>query len=160
MVVVLMGVAGSGKTTIGRLLSKELGWKFYDADDFHSPANVEKMRSGIPLNDADRKPWLQTLNNLIRNSLERSESAVLACSALKESYRKFLLIDESVRLIYLKGDYETVRKRLSERREHYMNPSLLDSQFETLEEPKEGLHVDASLCPEEIVRAIKGYLDT
>lgn len=158
MVVVLMGVTGSGKTTIGIVLSKELDWKFYDADDFHSPANIEKMRSGIPLNDADRRPWLQTLNNLIRNSLERNESVVLACSALKESYRKFLLIDESVRLIYLKGDYETVRKRLSERREHYMNPSLLNSQFETLEEPEEGLYVDASLRPDEIVKTIKGYL--
>ena len=158
MVVVLMGVTGSGKTTIGRLLSQELSWKFYDADDFHSPANVEKMRNGIPLNDEDRKPWLQTLNRLIRNCLERDENALLACSALKESYRKFLLIDESVRLIYLKGDYETVQKRLSGRHGHYMNPSLLDSQFETLEEPEEGLYVDASLNPDEIVKAIKNYL--
>jgi gluconokinase len=159
MVVVLMGVTGSGKTTIGRLLSKGLGWKYYDADDFHSPANVSKMRSGIPLNDADRKPWLQTLGHLIRNCLERDESAVLACSALKESYRKLLLIDESVRLIYLKGDYETIQKRINERRGHYMNPTLLYSQFETLEEPEEGLHVDASLSRDEIVRAIKDYLE-
>jgi gluconokinase len=158
MVVVLMGVTGSGKTTIGRLLSKELGWKYYDADDFHSPANVEKMRSGIPLNDADRKPWLQTLNHLIRNCLERDESAALACSALKESYRKFLLIGDSVRLIYLKGDYETIQKRLNDRRGHYMNPTLLNSQFESLEEPEEAFHVDASLSPDEIVKTIKGYL--
>jgi gluconokinase len=158
MVIVLMGVTGSGKTTIGRLLSRELNWKFYDADDFHTPANIEKMRSGTPLNDEDRRPWLERLNELIRRCLERNETAVLACSALKESYREFLLIDDRVRLIYLKGDSGIIQKRLSERREHYMNPSLLDSQFETLEEPERGWHVDISLSPDEIVKVIKSYL--
>ncbi|MDT4894966.1 MAG: gluconokinase [Acidobacteriota bacterium] len=158
MVVVLMGVTGSGKTTIGRLLSKELGWTFYDADDFHTRANVEKMQSGTPLTDDDRRPWLEALSNLIRNCLERGEPAVLACSALKESYRKFLLIDNRVKLIYLKGDYAIIQKRLSERRGHYMNPVLLDSQMETLEEPKTGLQVDISLSPDEIVKKIKTYL--
>lgn len=155
MVIVLMGVTGSGKTTVGQLLSKELGWQFYDADDFHSPANVEKMRAGIPLNDDDRKPWLEALNQLVRNCLERDENAVLACSALKESYRKFLLVDESIKLIYLKGDYALIRERLKARQGHYMNPRLLDSQFETLEEPLGVWQIDVSSTPDEIVKTIK-----
>lgn len=158
MVIVLMGVTGSGKTTIGRLLSRELGWTYYDADDFHSPANILKMRNGTPLTDEDRRPWLEILSRLIRECLERGEQAVLACSALKESYRKFLLVDDRVKLIYLKGDYCILQKRLSERRGHYMNPALLDSQLETLEEPTRGLQVDISLSPDEIVRRIKTYL--
>ena len=158
-VVVLMGVTGSGKTTIGRLLSKELGWKYYDADDFHPPANVEKMRSGIPLNDDDRKPWLETLRDLISQCLERGENAVLACSALKESYREFLVLNERVRLIYLKGNRALIKERLDARRGHYMNPALLDSQFETLEEPKLGYILDISLSPDEIVKNIRSYLN-
>ena len=158
MVIVLMGVTGSGKTTVGRLLARELGWEYYDADDFHPRANVEKMTSGIPLDDADRRPWLETLRDLIRSSLERGENAVLACSALKESYREYLLIDERVSLIYLKGDYGTIQKRLSERRGHYMNPKLLDSQFDTLEEPEQGVHVDVSSSPDEIVHHIRNRL--
>jgi carbohydrate kinase (thermoresistant glucokinase family) len=158
MVVVLMGVTGSGKTTIGRLLSQELGWSYYDADDFHPSINIEKMSSGTPLNDDDRRPWLEILSRLIRDCLERGERAVLACSALKESYREFLLVDERVKLIYLKGDYGIIQKRLNERRGHYMNPALLDSQLETLEEPESGLQVDISLSPEEIVKKIKAYL--
>lgn len=158
MVIVLMGVTGSGKTTVGKLLSAELGWKYFDADDFHPQANIEKMRSGIPLNDADRKPWLDTLRELIRNCLERNENAVLACSALKESYREFLMIDENVRLIYLKGDYGLIQKRLAARHGHYMNPALLDSQFKTLEEPKRAWQVDISLSPEAIVKSIRNHL--
>jgi gluconokinase len=159
-VVVLMGVTGSGKTTIGRLLSQELGWKYYDADDFHPSANVEKMRSGIPLNDDDRKPWLETLRDLISQCLERGENAVLACSALKESYREFLVLNERVRLIYLKGNRELIKERLAARRGHYMNPALLDSQLETLEEPKGGYKLDISLSPDEIVKTIRSYLNT
>lgn len=158
MIVILMGVSGSGKTTVGRLLSEELGWKFYEADDYHSRANVEKMRNGIPLDDADRRPWLETLRDLILNCLERNENAVLACSALKESYREFLLIDERVILIYLKGDYEIIQKRLGERRGHYMNPNLLDSQFDTLEEPAADVHIDISSSPDEIVKKIRSRL--
>jgi len=158
MIVVLMGVTGSGKTTVGRMLAAELGWNYYDADDFHSPANIEKMKRGIPLDDADRKPWLEALRDLIRNRLERSENCVLACSALKKGYRDYLLIDERVRLIYLRGSYELIKKRLSERRGHYMNPQLLDSQFETLEEPEGHLTIDASLPADEIVKSIRDQL--
>ena len=153
-----MGVTGSGKTTVGRLLASELGWKYYDADDFHPPVNVEKMRAGIPLNDADRAPWLETLSSLIRESVKRGEEAILACSALKKSYRASLLIDETVKLVYLKGDYALMQQRLSARRGHYMNPALLDSQFETLEEPDSGVQVDASLSPDEIARTIRNEL--
>jgi gluconokinase len=158
MVVILMGVTGSGKTTVGKLLSKDLGWRYFDADDFHPPANVEKMRMGVPLDDADRTPWLETLRKLIRNCLDQSENAVLACSALKESYRSFLLIDESVRLIYLKGDYGLIQERLSKRRGHYMNPKLLDSQFDTLEEPEGDVQIDVSSSPDEIVKIIRSHL--
>ena len=158
MVVVLMGVAGSGKTTVGRRLAGELGWKFYDADDFHPPANVEKMSRGVPLTDDDRRPWLEALRGLVRDSLTRDESAVLACSALKESYRQSLLADERARLVYLKGDYDTIFKRLTNRRGHYMKPGLLDSQFAALEEPAGVLHLDASLPPDDLVRAIRRRL--
>jgi len=158
MVVVLMGVAGSGKTTVGRLLAAELGWKFYDADDFHPAANVEKMARGVALDDADREPWLETLRDLVRDCLARGESAVLACSALKESYRRHLLVGEGVRLVYLKGDYELISQRLKERRGHYMKPQLLDSQFAALEEPGRESHFDAAAPPAEIVKAVRGRL--
>jgi gluconokinase len=158
MIIVLMGVTGSGKTTVGKLLADELGWKYYDADDFHSPANVEKMKRGIPLGDADRKPWLETLRDLIRSRLERAENCVLACSALKASYRNYLLVNDEVRLIYLKGNYDLIHKRLGDRRSHYMNPKLLDSQFKILEEPKGHLAIDVSLSPAEIVKNIREHL--
>ena len=155
MVLVLMGVAGSGKTTVGRRLAEELGWTFYDADDFHTPSNVGKMSRGVPLDDADRAPWLDALGGLVRDCLGRGESAVLACSALKESYRRRLLCDGRVRLVYLRGDYELVRDRLEGRRGHYMKPGMLDSQFAALEEPGPETHFDISPPPEEIVRAIR-----
>ena len=158
MVIVLMGVTGSGKTTIGRRLAAELGWKYFDADDFHPCANVEKMRTGIPLDDVDRIPWLETLRDLIRNCLEQGENSVLACSALKQSYREYLLIDERVKLIYLKGEYELIEKRLSERQGHFMNPKLLKSQFAALEEPEPDVQVDISLSPGEITQAIRNRL--
>jgi len=155
MVIVLMGVAGSGKTTIGRGLADELGWKFYDGDDFHPRANVEKMARGVPLDDEDRAPWLESLRDLIRSCLVRGEGAVLACSALKRSYREYLLIDEAVKLVYLKGDYELIEERLEGRRGHYMKPKMLDSQFAALEEPERGLTVDISLPPEKIIETIR-----
>jgi gluconokinase len=155
MIIVLMGVAGSGKTTIGRKLAAELGWQFYDADDFHPRSNVEKMSRGIPLDDADRTPWLEALHELFMNCLARDESAVVACSALKESYRKCLLIDERVKLFYLKGDYELIESRLRNRHGHFMSPQMLDSQFAALEEPERATHIDISSTPDEIVRMIR-----
>jgi gluconokinase len=157
-VVVLMGVSGSGKSTVGRLLAEKLGWKFYEADDYHAAASVEKMRSGTPLDDADRRLWLETLRGLIRDCLVRGESAVLTCSALKKSYRMSLFIDERVVFVYLKGDYEVIQKRLGSRRGHFMNPTLLGSQFDTLEEPTAAVEVDVSSSPEEIVKEVRGRL--
>ena len=158
MVIVLMGVTGSGKTTVGRGLARELGWRFYDGDDFHPAANVEKMSRGVPLDDDDRRPWLATLGELIRDCLRRGAGAVLACSALKESYRACLLIDERVKLVYLKVDHGLVRGRLDARRGHFMKTPLLDSQFDALEEPAEESHFDASAPPDEIVERIRGRL--
>jgi len=158
MVIVLMGVSGSGKTTVGRLLSQELRWKFYDADDFHPQANIDKMQGGVPLDDTDRIPWLEKLRTLVRTCLEQDEDAVLACSALKETYRAYLLIDERVVLVYLKGDDELLRERLQQRRGHFMKVKLLDSQFADLEEPKRALVVDVSPRPEVIVQSIKNQL--
>jgi len=158
MVVVLMGVAGSGKTTVGQLLAGLAGATFYDADDFHPPANVEKMRGGAPLTDEDRLPWLEALRSLIASCLERGARAVLACSALKEQYRERLLMDERVKLVYLKGDYELIEQRLKNRRGHFMKREMLDSQFDTLEEPRRALHVEVAASPEEIAEAIKDRL--
>jgi gluconokinase len=153
-----MGVAGSGKTTIGRLLAVEVGATFYDADDFHPPANVEQMRRGVPLTDAERAPWLAALRELIRACLRRHERAVLACSALKAAYRTYLLLDERVKLVYLKGDYALIRERLAERSGHFMKPDMLDSQFATLEEPTQALLLDVAAPPAEIVKTIKDRL--
>jgi gluconokinase len=158
MVIILMGVTASGKTTVGRRLATLLGYQFYDADDFHPRANIDKMRRGIPLNDADRLPWLETLRDLVRRCLTEDTDAVLACSALKEVYRQYLLMDPQVTLVYLKADQDVIRQRLLQRRGHFMNPELLESQFATLEEPKEGIWIDASLAPEEIVSAIRHQL--
>ena len=156
MVVIICGVAGSGKSVIGRLLAEELGWRFYDADDFHSPAHVEQMRRGVPLTDADRSPWLERLRGLIGQSLAQGEDAVLACSALKESYRQHLLVGDGLRLVYLKGEYHLIAERLRRRRGHFMNPGLLRSQFEDLEEPGgEAVVVELGASPRELVRAIR-----
>lgn len=158
MVIVVMGVAASGKTTVGHLLAEELGWTFYDADDFHSDSNVEKMSRGVPLDDEDRGPWLESLSELIRECLSLGRDAVLACSALKESYRERLLIDERVRVAYLEADRELIRERLTERTDHFMKPEMLDSQFAALEEPEESTHYDASRPPAELVREIRERL--
>ena len=152
---IVMGVSGSGKTTIGKALALELGWDFYDADDFHSQANIAKMEGGIPLTDPDRAPWLISLHDLIESCLTRHLPGVLACSALKESHRKKLLNGNSgVQLIYLKGSYELIWSRMSARKDHYMRPEMLKSQFDALEEPTDALSVDISLSVDEIVQEI------
>lgn len=158
MFVVLMGVAGSGKTTVGRALAAELGWRFYDADDFHPPANIKRMRRGVPLTDADRRPWLEELRALVAGCLARGEQAVLACSALKESYRAYLLLDERVRLFYLKGDRALIAERLRARRDHFMPPQLLDSQLSALEEPAQAAQLDVAATPAELVQTIRTQL--
>jgi gluconokinase len=158
MIIVLMGVTGSGKSTVGKLLAQQLGWKFFEGDDFHSPANIEKMRRGMPLNDDDRKPWLEAIRESIRKMIERSENAVIACSALKHSYRQMLRITDEVVFVYLKANIDTVRERLRNRTGHFMNSDLIQSQFDTLEESEQALRVDASLPPGEIVRRIRTQL--
>ncbi len=158
MIIVLMGVTGSGKSTVGKLLAQQLGWKFFEGDDFHSPANIEKMRRGMPLNDDDRRPWLEAIRESIRKMIERSENAVIACSALKHSYRQMLRITGEVVFVYLKANIDTVRERLRNRTGHFMNPDLIQSQFDTLEESEQALRVDASLPPGEIVRRIRTQL--
>jgi gluconokinase len=152
---IVMGVSGSGKTSVGKALASRLGWDFYDADDFHPPANVSKMASGIPLNDSDRGPWLASLNDLISSSLKADRPGILACSALKERYRRQLLQgNDDVQVIYLKGNYELIWSRMSSRKDHYMKPDMLRSQFEALEEPSDALTVDISGSIEEIVDTI------
>jgi gluconokinase len=160
MIVLVMGVSGSGKTTIGLLLADALHWEFKDADAFHSPANIEKMRLGIPLSDADRIPWLQDLQRAIAQWLQEDKNVVLACSALKASYRQFLLLDsDRIKLVYLKGSFEVIQKRLQERHNHFMTEKLLKSQFDALEEPPDAICVDLSNPPERIVDYLKTYFE-
>jgi len=155
-----MGVAGSGKTTVGELLAQRLRWNFFDADAFHPTENITKMANGTPLNDADRAPWLAALHALISASLEENRPAVLACSALKESYRQQLLEgNEGVLIVYLKGSYDLIWSRIAQRKDHYMKPQMLRSQFEALEEPKNALILDGSLSVAEIVQGIVEYME-
>jgi len=157
--IILFGVTGAGKTTIGLLLAAELGWPFYDADDFHPAANVEKMRQGIPLTDEDRTSWLESLQHLIRTAVDESKPGILACSALKERYRQYLQVNESVKYVYLRGEYALIQQRLSNRVGHYMNPALLRSQFDALEAPRDQeTIVSVDQPPAEIVRAIREKL--
>ena len=135
-VIVVMGVSGCGKTTVASMLAERLGWKFAEADFFHSPANVEKMRSGTPLTDEDRAPWLEAIAMWIDEQRAAGTHGVVTCSALKRRYRDIIIGNrEDVALVYLKGDYDVIAKRLSARRHEYMPSSLLASQFEALEEP-------------------------
>ena len=159
-VVILMGVTGSGKTTVGKLLGAKLGRPFFDGDDFHNAANVDKMRAGIPLTDADRWPWLQGLAAKIDEWTASKAGAILGCSALKEAYRALLIGERShVGLIYLRGTEELISRRLSQRVHEYMPASLLTSQFDTLEEPRDACTVDIAPPPEEIVREITTRLE-
>ncbi len=158
MVIILMGVSGSGKTTVGELLAEDLGWVFYDADDFHPQSNIDKMSHGIPLTDADRSAWLAILHKMIASLLEKGQSAVLACSALKRSYREELGADRpNVKLVFLKGSFELIKQRMMLRKEHFMKVGMLPSQFEDLEEPtpEEALIVSIDQTPEAIVKDIE-----
>ena len=153
--VIVMGVAGCGKTTVGEALAKQLRWQFYDADGFHPAENVAKMANGTPLTDSDRVPWLAALHALISASLKENRPALLACSALKESYRQQLLEgNEGVQIVYLKGSYELIWSRISQRTDHYMKPNMLKSQFETLEESTNAWTFDVSMPVHEIVQEI------
>lgn len=156
MIVVLMGVSGAGKTTIGERVAARLGWRFIDADDHHPPANVAKMSSGIPLDDADRWPWLDELNRLLR----AERDAVLACSALKAVYRERLLAGiDDWRLVFLDGDKALIASRLAARQHRYMPASLLDSQFAALEPPAQAIRIDVSAPLERSVDAIVQALE-
>jgi len=162
MIVIVFGVSGAGKTTISKLLAEQLSWRFYEADDFHPRANIEKMRSGRPLTDEDRWPWLERLREQITRSLAAKENAVLACSALKRAYRERLHVNNDVRFVYLRGDSALIEKQLRDRRGHFMNPALLRSQFADLEEPasdEEVLTVELGQTPKELVEKIKAKLN-
>ncbi|MBC8008155.1 MAG: gluconokinase [Prolixibacteraceae bacterium] len=155
MIAILMGVSGAGKTTIGQILSRQLGWPLFDADEFHSAASIEKMRSGIPLDDADRWPWLDRMNTMIRQKEARGESVLLACSALKQVYRDRLSEGAAeIRWIYLKGRFELIRERLETRKGHYMKAGLLESQFAALEEPVDALSIEIDDTPEAIADSV------
>ena len=158
MIVIVMGTTGSGKTTIGTLLAKRLGWQFVDADAFHPPANVEKMKHGIPLTDADREPWLKALHDKIVEWTAEKRNVVLACSALKQSYRDELRASSEVKFVYLKGSYELFSQRVFARKGHFAKQDLLASQFATLEEPTDAIIVDAAPSPEQIVSEVRRQL--
>ena len=158
MIAIVMGVTGSGKTTVGRRLAEELGWEFADADDFHPRANVEKMERGIPLNDEDRGPWLDRLRIQITNWIESNHNTALACSALKRTYRQELSVGPEVRFVYLKGSAELIAQRLRARRGHFADEKILAGQFADLEEPETAVVVDISRTPEKIVAEIREAL--
>ncbi len=155
MIIVIMGVAGSGKTTIGKQLAEKLGWPFFEGDDFHSKANIEKMSLGTPLTDEDRAGWLATIADQIRILDQEFRSGVIACSALKDSYRKMLSdAGKDVRFVYLKGDQDSIKRRLESRTGHFMKPSMLQSQFDILEEPQDSIRIDTKDPPHQIIQTI------
>lgn len=156
MVVVLMGVAGAGKTVVGRRLAQQLDWAFLDADDFHTAANIAKMRSGVALNDADRLPWLQAIHGSLQDAVRRGLNVVVACSALRDHYRQVLFDGvPDVRLVYLEAPREVLRQRLESRSDHFMPAELLDSQLAALEPPLKAMRVDATRTIDHLVAQIR-----
>ena len=159
MVLVLMGVTGSGKTTIGQALATAFGWDFHDGDDLHSEANKRKMHREIALTDADRRPWLSAIRALIQTMVSAGRNGIVACSALKQSYRDELIVDPaSVKVVYLKTSPQVIAERLRNRIGHFMNPALLQSQFDTLEEPRDAIVVNATPASDAIVKEIRTRL--
>ena len=159
MVVIVMGVSGSGKSTIGAALARALGWDFVDADWFQPRTNIDKMSRGMALSEEDRAPWLETLREQIQRWLTQDRPVVLACSALRASHRRLLMVDpRHIRLVYLKGSVDVLRARLSDRRHHFMPPDLLPSQLNILEEPSEAITVDIIQPPDAIVRQVRAAL--
>ncbi|MGB6630197.1 MAG: gluconokinase [Terriglobales bacterium] len=160
MVILLMGVSGSGKTTVGQLLASQLEWEFADGDDYHPAANIEKMRNGIPLTDAERAPWLETLRALIAGWVSAQRNAILACSALKRTYREILRFGQDVKVVYLKGTPQLLQQRVHARVGHFMTERMLRSQLATLEEPhdEDAVIVDIAQSPDEIVGEIRARL--
>lgn len=154
MIVVLMGVAGSGKTTIGTMLAEALHCDFLEGDTLHPAANIEKMSRGIPLTDSDRAPWLAAIRAHILAAMERAECLVVACSALKQQYRDFLSRGIPIVWVYLKGSEELIATRIQHRRQHYMKAAMLPSQFADLEEPTDALVADISSSPEVILQKL------
>jgi len=158
MIVIVMGVVGAGKTTVGRLLAQQMKWQFADADDFHPAANIEKIRHGIPLTDEDRWPWLDALRAAIQQWVSSRQNAVLACSALKRSYREKLNAGPEVRFVFLTGDPALIQSRLKARHGHFADQQILSSQLADLEPPKSAISVDISPTPEQIVSHIRREL--
>ncbi|MGB5322972.1 gluconokinase [Lutimonas sp.] len=158
MIIQVIGVSGCGKTTIARKLSESMGLPYYDADDFHPQANIDKMSNGQPLNDEDRASWLATLSMNLQQ-WEQEGGAILACSALKEKYRKVLARGlDHCHWVFLSGSYELILERMNKRKDHYMSGEMLKSQFEALEVPAYGIHIDIQKSPEEIIEKIKSSL--
>jgi gluconokinase len=158
MVILLMGVSGSGKTTIGQMLSAQLNWPFVDGDSLHSPANIAKMAAGIPLTDDDRAPWLQSIHAVMEGWRIQQKNGIIASSALKEKYRKILLTSPEIKLVYLRGAYDLIYSRMQHRPGHYMKAEMLQSQFASLEEPKDAIVIDIGPAPEVIVSTIRQQL--
>lgn len=158
LVVLIMGVAGTGKTTVGQALASAIGWSFRDADDFHPPSNIAKMAAGRPLDDSDRDPWLASIRVHITATIARGESAVVTCSALKESYRRLIIgRSRSVKLVHLHGDPVLIRQRIAARKGHFMKPAMLDSQLADLEPPRDALLLDISNSTAELVSKIRTH---
>ena len=159
MIILVMGVTGAGKTTVGKLLAERLGWEFLDADDFHPPENIEKMKRGIPLADADREPWLAAIHAKLSDCAAKNQDRILACSALKQKYREKLAAGLDMRICYLKGSFKEISSHIEHRTGHFAGEAILAGQFADLEEPDDAVVLDANLTPEENVRGALSKLN-